>query len=198
MQPSVTKDKLLDIRLTTSRTFIRPMEPSDFADVLAWPPYPFPDANRSMNIPRAWNEDCKRYWWQRIEDADRAVFVAACNDTGKVVALHAFVGIDWAAGLVDTMGVRVRPDLCACGYGKETLRPLLQTVLDAGMRTIRLDVAAMNERAIRCYRACGMRITGETWFPAGFDPQQTEWAPFAGHFKRENGQWLERFYWMET
>ena len=95
------------------------------------------------------------------------------------------------------MGVRVRPDLCGCGYGKETLRPLLQAVLDAGMRTIRLDVAATNERGIRCYRACGMRITGEMWFPSGCDPQQPEWIPFAEHFRQENGQWLERFYWME-
>lgn len=197
MGQSVSKDNLLRIRLTTARTMIRPMLAADFPDILAWPEYLWPDTYRSMNHPSAIDSKARCYWWQQIDDADRAVFVAACKNTGKIAALHAFVRIDWTAGFVDTMGVRVRPELCACGYGKETLRPLLQAVLDAGMRTIRLDVSATNERGIRCYRAYGMRITGETWFSPDFDPEQPEWASFADHFKRENDRWMERFYWME-
>ncbi len=197
MECAVTKCDLLSIQLTTARTRVRPMQPTDFADILSWGEYPWPDTQRSMTIPCAWNEDARCYWWQRIDDTDRAVFVAACRDSGKVAALHAFVRIDWAAGSVYTMGVRVRPDLCGCGYGKETLAPLLQAVLAAGMRRVRLDVAAMNDRGIRCYRACGMRITGEEWFPTEFDPGQPDWTPFAGHFRQQNGRWLERYYWME-
>jgi RimJ/RimL family protein N-acetyltransferase len=197
MGQSVTKDDLLRIRLTTARTVVRPMLSSDFPDILAWSDYPWPDTYRSMNHPSAMDSKAKYYWWQQIDDADRAVFVAACKDTGRIAALHAFVRIDWTKGFVDTMGVRVRPELCASGYGKETLQPLLHAVLDAGMRTIRLDVSAMNERAIRCYRACGMRITNEAWFPPDFDPERPEWASARQHLKRENDRWLERFYWMQ-
>jgi RimJ/RimL family protein N-acetyltransferase len=197
MGQSVTKDDLLRIRLTTARTVIHPMLAGDFADVLAWSDYPWPDTLRSMTHPPAMDRKAGRYWWQQIDDADRAVFVAACKDTGKIAALHAFVRIDWTTGCVYTMGVRVRPDLCNRGYGKETLGPLLQAVLKAGLRTIRLDVAAMNERAIRCYRACGMRITREEWFHPHFNPEQPEWAFAREHLKREGDRWLERFHWLE-
>jgi hypothetical protein len=77
-----------------------------------------------------------------------------------------------------------------------------QSVTKDGLLRIRLTTARTFVRPMQasdfaCYRACGMRITGEAWFPPDFDPEQPEWALFAEHLRQENGRWLERFYWME-
>ena len=85
--------------------------------------------------------------------------------------------------------------------GTETLGPLLRAVLDVGMKSIRLDVAAANARAIACYRKCGMRITEEFWREHRGEPPQLDdpkWAFAAPHLREEDGKWMTRFYYMET
>ena len=108
-------------------------------------------------------------------------------------------GADPAAGVAGNMGIRLRPDLCGQGYGQETLGPLLEGALDAGMARVRLDVAAPNVRAIRCYEKCGMQATGEFWRegdgPA--DPDDPKWADFMPHLRRDGEGWKVRFHWME-
>jgi RimJ/RimL family protein N-acetyltransferase len=117
-----------------------------------------------------------------------------------VIGVHAFVRIDWEKRVVDNMGVRIRADMCDRGLGTETLAPLLRAVLDAGMKSIRLDVAAANERAVACYRKCGMHITEEFWrehrgeAPKLDDPA---WAFAVPHLREQDGTWMTRFYFME-
>jgi hypothetical protein len=77
--------------------------------------------------------------------------------------------------------------------------PLLEAVLASGFRSIRLDVAATNYRAVRCYEQCGMRIVEEFWQngEGPDDPNEAKWAPLMPHLRREGDQWFVRFYWME-
>ena len=142
----------------------------------------------------------ERYWWEKIDEGDRGHYSVVLREPGEVIGVHALVGIDWEKRLVANMGIRIRCDLCGRGYGRETLGALLTAALDAGIRSIRLDVAATNQRAIRCYEKCGMRITGECWQEhrgEAVDPRDPKWAFAMPHLREEGGKWMVRFYWME-
>jgi len=185
--------------IVTPRTLIRPMREDDFPAILAWPPYPWPYESFSMTLARGSAPD-DRPWWQRIDAPDRRHFTVLSRESGKPIGVYAFCAVDWTAGVVGNMGIRFRPDCCGNGYGKETFLPLIDAFTRDGFRLIRLDVAASNERARRCYEKCGLRVTGEFWEPrpgAPIDPADPKWSFALPHLRREGNVWQERFYWME-
>lgn len=195
---TVTKDHLPD-KIVTARTVVRRAKPEDLKQIEAWPSYPPQYEGFNMTEDAA-ALSRKLVWWRRIDHADRCHYSVVLPQTGEVIGVHAFVGVDWRRGVVGNMGVRIRPDLCDQGYGTETLRALLTAALRSGMRTIRLDVAATNERAITCYEKCGMRVVGEFWREhrgGPIDPSDPEWPFDMRHFRRQKEKWTVRFYWME-
>jgi RimJ/RimL family protein N-acetyltransferase len=187
-------------RVMTARTVVRKAVPEDLPRLAAWPRYPFPHEALSVAGPFDRRSPDGKYWWQQIEQPDRCHYSVILRGSGDVIGVHALVQIDWAETVVHNMGVRLHPDLCSQGYGTETLRPLLEAVLAAGIQCIRLDVLVPNQRAVRCYERSGMRIVGEFWQkyhgPAVVlsDPK---WASAVPHFRREGDAWMVRSYWME-
>jgi RimJ/RimL family protein N-acetyltransferase len=193
------RESISVMRLETERTIMRPMCADDFPAILAWPPYPWPCEQLGMTQSDKPEAD-GRLWWQRFDASDRLHYTVRLGDTREIIGVYAFVGIKWDEGLVRNMGIRFRPDCCGRGYGQETFRPLIETLFAQGIRLIRLDVAAVNERAWQCYRKCGFRITGEFWdehHGREVDPADPKWAFALPHLKREDGKWRTRFYWME-
>ena len=193
----LSKNRLPE-EIVTARTLVRRARPEDLPKIAAWPDYVFPDDGFNMTIatPRS---DGERYWWERIDDADRCHYSVVLPKTGEVIGVHVFVRIDWDQGSVDNMGVRLRSDLCDRGYGTESLEPLVAGLLDAGVHSIRLDVAAPNRRAIRCYEKCGMRIVGELWQEhrgEPIDPADPKWSFVLPHVRREGDRWMVHFFWM--
>ncbi|HUV39986.1 MAG TPA: GNAT family N-acetyltransferase [Planctomycetota bacterium] len=194
-----TRDDLPD-EIRTARTVVRKAGDGDLPAIEAWPPYPgWQYACFDMTGPPARSRNGE-YWWRKIDLPDRCHYSVVLPDTGAVIGVHAFVRIDWKTPAVDNMGIRIRSDLCGQGFGTETLAPLLHAVLEAGMKSVRLDVAAANGRAIACYRKCGMRVTEEFWrehrgeMPRLDDPRWTFAAP---HLREEDGKWMTRFFFME-
>lgn len=151
----ITKDQLPE-KITTTRTVVRKAKAEDFDEIAAWPEYPPP--YEGMTMTKAHREPDGFFWWQQIERPERCHYSVVLSQTGEIIGVHAFVRIDWERRVVRNMGCRIRSDLCNQRYGTETLRPLLATVLNAGITTIRLDVIATNPRAVRCYEKCGMQI----------------------------------------
>ena len=185
--------------IVTARTVVRRARADDLPQIAAWPDYAWPHDVLGMTHALA-RDAGGDYWWARIDEPDRCHYSVVLRDGGEVIGLHAFVRIDWAAGVVGNMGVRIRSDRCDDGYGTESLRPLLAGVLDAGIGSIRLDVAAPNPRAVRCYEKCGMRTTGELWQAhrgEPIDPADPKWSFVLPHARHEDGRWMIRFYWME-
>lgn len=188
----------MDLNIETPRTIIRPMRAEDFAEILAWPPYPWP--HESLSMTGESREPDGRLWWQRFDAPDRRHFTVRLRDTREAVGVYAFVGIEWDKGLVRNMGIRFRPDCCGNGYGQETFVPLIEALFASGIRLIRLDVAAANPRAWQCYEKCGLRITGDFWDEhrgGAVDPADPKWAFALPHLKQEDGRWMARYYWME-
>ena len=193
----ITKDDL-PTELTTPRTVIRRTVPRDLPEITAWPPYPWPYNYFDMTDERA-RSPGGAYWWEQIDDPDRCHYSVVLPERDQIIGVHAFVSIDWFKATVGNMGIRIRTDLCNQGHATETLAPLLKAVLGSGIGSIRLDVAATNQRAIRCYEKCGLQIVDELW-RKGTGPSDLadpKWTPMIPHLRRDGGKWMVRFYWME-
>ena len=183
--------------LITPRTVVRRMAADDVAQFDAWPGYPWPFECFDINAKARAGKESP--WWTMGDAPDRCHYSVVLPATGEVIGLHAFLGIDYEKRVIGNMGIRIRPDVCDRGYGRETLQPLLEAVLASGMRSIRLDVAATNAHAIRCYERCGMRIVDEFWMDGEGpdDPDDPKWAPLMPHLRRDGDEWFVRFHWME-
>jgi len=189
----------LSRELVTARTVVRKAIAEDLPQIAAWPRYPWPNECFNMMSPSRRTRD-ERHWWEKIDEPDRCHYSVVLRRSGEVIGVHALVAIDWETATVANMGIRIRTDVCGRGYGQETLAALFAAVLDAGIRSIRLDVAATNQRAIRCYEKCGMRITGECWREHRGEPivpSDSKWAFAMPHLREEGGKWMVRFHWME-
>jgi RimJ/RimL family protein N-acetyltransferase len=196
-RPASTRD--LPATVVTLGTVVRRAVPEDLRQLAAWPRYVGLLESLSLTGTPVTSADGKR-WWEKMDAPDRCHYSVVLPQSGEVIGIHAFVRIDWDNAIIGNMGIRIRADLCHQGYGSESLRPLLQAVLASGIETIRLDVAATNAAAVRCYEKCGMRIVGEFWrqhSARSIDPADPSWAPLMPHFRRDGDGWLVRFYWME-
>ncbi len=194
----LTKEQLPS-ELITERTTVHRALPDDLPKIATWPEYSARLAALSMNRQETPRPD-GRLWWERIDAPDRCHYSVVLRESGEIIGVHAFVRIDWASATVANMGIRIRADVCDQGYGSETLAPLLKGALDSGIQSIRLDVAATNQRAVRCYDKCGMAIVDEFWREhkgEPIDPADPKWAPLLPHLRREGDKWMVRFYWME-
>ena len=113
---------------------------------VAWNPAPL----------AAWEKEFDKH----LEDQDPADFVIEVE--GKVIGetgLHRWR--NRRAG-VASLGIAIHdPDYIGKGYGREALELLLDwSFRIQNYRRIWLDTLATNERAIRCYTACGFREEG--------------------------------------
>ncbi|MCK5114080.1 MAG: GNAT family N-acetyltransferase [Phycisphaerae bacterium] len=192
----LSKDQLPE-QIVTDRTIVRRAVPDDFPLIAAWPGYPHPHEWAEMCNDLAKKTD-GRYWWERIELPENCQYSIVQKESGEIVGVYLFSHIDWDKPAVGNMGIRIRPDLCEQGYASETLKSLLKAVLNSGIQTIRLDVAATNARAIHCYEKCGMQIVDEFWREGNLvDFDDAQFTGMRQHFRPEGDKWMVRFYWLE-
>jgi RimJ/RimL family protein N-acetyltransferase len=108
--------------------------------------------------------------------------------------------IDWQKAVVGNMSFRVLPNKCGAGIGSAALEAVTECCLDWGFERLRLDVAASNARAPRCYEKCGFRISGEFFRDAhldGVDVSEAKYDFLRPHLSLGDGRYNLRFYWME-
>jgi RimJ/RimL family protein N-acetyltransferase len=195
----VLSKNALPVEIRTARTIVRRARGQDLRAIAAWPGYPWPYDVFDMVGSAAQRPD-GTYWWEHIDEPDRCQYSVVSSENGEIIGVHSLARIDRAARRVGNMGVRIRSDVCDQGYGIETLGALLAATLDSFAQSIRLDVAAPNARAIRCYERCGMQIVDEFWrdhHGEPIDPDAPKWSFALPHIRRQQGKWVVRFYWME-
>ena len=143
---------------------IRGWARDDLDQLAAWPPYPFPYEAFRFRFADRTPIERDDVFAERERDPARITLTA--NRDGACIGYLALLEIDWCSGTVGNLGIRVHPSHCGEGIGTALLRSVLHWGFERGLASFRLDVAASNARAIRCYEKAGFREAGEIWRPA--------------------------------
>ncbi len=156
------------MQLRGEAIIIRPQVRADWDIMRAWRPFTDPlcfiynlpshqTTDREIQGTALSNDPTRR--WYTIEDLNRQVI-------GRL-SLREIDGQRSAR-----LGITIGADWVGQGYGTDAIRTFLDYFFgEMGFFTLRLDVAAPNHRAIRCYEKCGFHHVGEEYREAGSDAQ---------------------------
>ena len=170
-------------------------------DALArWPAYPA--GHESFNLRFAGMDGRQRDDLFRTRQADPSrITLIADHASQPCIGYLGLVEIDWSKRLIANMGYRIHPSWCNRGIGTRFLRIATAWCFAHGIETLRLDVAAVNGRAIRCYEKVGFLRTGEFWLQdpklRGVVLNQPEHDTLRPHVRQDGGMPYVRFYWMQ-
>lgn len=163
-----------------------------------WPRYSEP-FNSLWNIPRTvfFDDDSRagfssqRYAWA-VEDG-----------AGRLIGRISLREID-QRGASARLGISLAQPYVGQGLGTEALALFLDKLYfgPMGFTVMRLDVAAVNQRAVRSYEKLGFEYVESEWRSAGNDPSarlvdDPRYAGLAHHFRRGRFETLVEFYEME-
>lgn len=177
-----------------ARVTLRPWQRGDTLAQELWPRYSEPFSSL-WNIPRAIAYDDlggwggQRYAWA-IEDRQRRL-------VGRI-SLRELKPQEGSARL----GISLGQPFVSQGLGTEALVLFLDHFFGPlGFALMRLDVAAFNRRAVRCYEGLGFSHVDSEWRSAGNDPaarliddpRHADLAPF---FRRNRFETFVEFYEM--
>jgi RimJ/RimL family protein N-acetyltransferase len=99
-------------------------------------------------------------WYSELMRDKTRVYYAVENKEHVLIGRISLRQIQWRESA--RLGIGFGTDYVSQGYGTESLRLFLRYYfLDLGFRKMVLDVAAINERAIRCYERCGFEQVGK-------------------------------------
>jgi RimJ/RimL family protein N-acetyltransferase len=186
------------MRLRGEKVIIRPMVKEDVEKMEAWRPFTDP-------LDSLWNV------WQRSSD-NYIRFQAQADDPSR----RWYAVEDLAGHLIGRLslrqisqrksarlGITLGADYVGQGYGTDALRTFLVYYFwELGFKTLYLDVAAPNRRAIRCYEKCGFEYIGSHYRGIGSDGRlaflkDDVYRDIRQFFKKKRGRSVVLFYDMK-
>lgn len=189
-----------NLPITDGGLTLRPWTRLDLDVIAGWPGYPFPYESFDYQLREKTSAERDRHFRERQDNPDRITLILDKGEQ-RAVGYLALVEINWARGTVGNMAVRVSPGFCDRGLGARLLGTATKLCLSNGFASLRLDVAASNHRAVRCYEKAGYRITGEFWREDDklkeYDLKRSEFDFLRPHVRFEGKAPELRFYWME-
>ena len=198
---TLSKERLLgELPLHERSLRIRPSERADLDILAAWPEYPKPFQHFRFSFAALAPVERDALFCERERRADRISLVADCDDT-RAIGYIALLEIDWHKAKVGNMSARVHPAWCGRGIGSLMLSLVSDWCIGNGIRSLRLDVAAANQRAVRCYEKAGFDRCGEFWRKdeglEGIDLSAEEYDGIREHVRLRDRMPESRFWWME-
>lgn len=140
-----------DIFLHSDRLIIRRWQRQDYHTMDRWPAFTEPLSmvwNLPDRVSREWKSDV-RYTFAVQKHDGTLIGRLTLRDIVRDVA---------------RLGITIGAPYVSQSYGTEALRTFLDTFFSTmNFRTMVLDVAAVNERAVRCYQRLGFQHTGQHW-----------------------------------
>jgi RimJ/RimL family protein N-acetyltransferase len=122
-----------------------------------WPPFSDP-LYRLFDWPHRSARENRVWFTNLLRDRTR-VYYAVENESNDLIGRISLREI--RAHHSARLGIGFGAQFVGQGYGTDALRIFLRHFfLDLGFGTMVLDVAAINERAVRCYERCGFEFTG--------------------------------------
>jgi len=180
---------------------LRLLNRADMDALARWPAYPWPHDVFRFSFRDLKPEEMDRAYDERNGDPNRITLVVDTSDT-PAVGYIALIPIEWPTGWAENMAFRIHPASCDRGIGTRSLVLVCDWWFAQGMKGLRLDVAATNHRAVRCYEKAGFKKTGEFWRDApdlaGKDLREATYSFLENHVDCSSDSPRVRFYWMEA
>ncbi|MBR3502763.1 MAG: GNAT family N-acetyltransferase [Clostridia bacterium] len=160
--------------LMGERVVLREFRQEDISGIRSW----VNDADTVRHMggtfmrPQTW-EESESYLSNILNGGAGGVnLVVADRETKRYLGQCALTKIDQTARHAE-LAIVLAPDSARRGYGREAVRLLLGFAFrQMNLNRVYLRVYAENERAVRCYEACGFRVEG----------RQREQVYFDGHY----------------
>lgn len=160
-----------DCRLEGDLVTIEPLRTGDLAEMLAWERFDDPLLD-DYNVPFETLASGER--WLRRRLTERWAY-GIRNGQQKLVGHLSLRQLDlpWTSRL----GITLAPPHVGQGYGRDSLDVFIDYYFrELQVAEMRLDVSALNPRAVRLYRTLGFVTEGSFWrqAPWGLDRQQAD------------------------
>lgn len=186
------------MRLRGKKVVIRPMVREDVEKMGAWRPFTDP-LDSLWNVWQRSNDNYIRF--QAQADDPRRRWYAVEDPAGRLIGRLSLRQIKKRKSA--RLGITLGADYVGQGYGTDAICTFLAYYFrELGFQTLYLDVAAPNERAIRCYEKCGFKRVGSHYRGAGSDERlaflkDERYRDIRRFFKKERGRNVVLFYDMK-
>lgn len=196
-----TRPRLIaNLAETQGKLTIRALQRPDLDHIALWPKYPAPYEAFTPRFAAMSSHERDADFQQKQNDPSR-ITLAIDHSSRPAIGYLTLVEIDWTQRRIGNMGFRIAPDFCNKGIGTWALQSVVRRCGQSGIRSLRLDVAAANPRAIRCYQKAGFAIAGEFFRNEprlkDEDLSQTRYDLVRPHVRITDGMPQVRFWWME-
>ncbi|MCG8349374.1 MAG: GNAT family N-acetyltransferase [Chloroflexales bacterium] len=155
------------LRVKAERVWIRPWQRRDTLAQESWPSYTDP-FHSLWNIPRPNNNDDDTFLWFTVNEGRRvwAIEDAQAHLIGRISLREVNQDLRRAR-----LGISLGAPYVGQGLGTEALAVFLDYYFGPlDFLAMLLDVAAFNQRAVRCYHRLGFCDVTTDWRNAGNDP----------------------------
>lgn len=198
---TLTKRTLLAaLPLREGHLTIRQWRREDLDLLAAWPDYAFPYQGMEFSF-RAKSSLEKDQWFEARQGNPDTIVLVADHTQATAIGYLVLLRIDWHSHIIGNFGLRVHPTWCDQGVGTSMLRVVTRWSFEGGTAAVRVDVAASNTRAVRCYAKVGFRSVGEVWRDAadlrGVDLSTDRYDFLRPHVRLEDEMPKLRFLLME-
>jgi RimJ/RimL family protein N-acetyltransferase len=198
---SLTKIKCLrELPIREGSFIIRAWKRDDLDFLAAWPKYPFPYEGYEFSFASMDSVDRDQLFDERSQKPD-AIPLVVDHDDIPTIGYLSLTKINWAENVIGNFGFRIHPAWVNRGIGTSVLQIVILWTFDCGFSSIGVDVAASNQRAVRCYQKVGFSIVGEIWRKAqdlkGADLSETRYNFLRPHLRLEGDALELRFFVMK-
>lgn len=133
-----------------------------------WPRFADP-LYRLFDWPQR-SETSDDLWFQQLLRDETRVYFSIDDEVGHLIGRISLREIEDQESA--RLGIGFAPDAVSKGYGTEALQVFLRYYfLKMGFQRMVLDVAAANERAVRCYKRCGFKSVSTHYQYAGTEDE---------------------------
>jgi RimJ/RimL family protein N-acetyltransferase len=184
------KEREFSIRLCKRR---------DLDELAAWPDYPAPYEAFRFSFA-SMDQDERDILFRKREGEESRITLIMDHEEAVAIGYSALHEIDWKKRTIGNMGVRLHPAWCDKGVGMFMISRAVHWCFTSGIRRLRLDVAAPNKRAVRCYEKAGFIRTGEFWRKdeklKDVNLSDAQYRFLREHLRVSSGIPEIRFWWM--
>lgn len=142
-----------------NRIKIKSLEVKDVYEMLNWGKHQDP-LFKDYNFPELSDEEIVKWYNYRTQQRNTKCF-SVIDGQDRMIGYINIRNIRriWKSA---RLGIVFDPDILNKGYGTEAIKLLLDYFFNImKMKTMYLDVAKFNKRAIKCYEKCGFRTIRE-------------------------------------